>query len=210
MMVIIEQFNFSRKIYAVLVSILLLSLDIYCQTAEEVALQFFANELLPKEERARVRFNGLVTPITAEYSESSNSVVELFYYCKLKSRKSYSDQFKQRLSFSNWPPPGDFEYQSMPSDGAPDTINVPPPIRYVDTPEYSNLNEVSKISLKSTWAKIFGHKYNLEVDPAVQYADYSFIWIKKNKTDLEFGDNYYIVVNSSKNVVDFCHTYWIQ
>ena len=183
----------------------------YGQSTEQAALDHFAREILPREGKSRVYFAGVITVIDSNSAWLSKQVVESFYYCKLSRHRSSNEAFRSGNQPNPWPPPTHYVYDSIDIAGTDKTtLDIPKGIKYRPNLSYYRLGTWQANGVQRVWSYLFGEKYNLDVGPAIAYEDHRFVLIKMNRPDLEYGHNFYLLLDSDYTVVDVCSTAWIQ
>jgi|GEM_PF-1815188 len=198
------------KIKSILILILFANQVVYGQSFEQIALDFYAKEILDNQKNKKVFFHGVINPIDTQYQELGELVIEKFYYCKADPRGINNDTIKIKseewISISKQVKGNKFESISPNSKG----LIVKKPIRKRKKLKYNKLRGGIHFIAERFWHSIFPVKYNLNVEPVITYKEHYFVWIRLSKRDFEYGNWFFIKINKDKEVEDWCEVSWIQ
>lgn len=198
------------KIKSILILILFANQIIYGQSFEQIALDFYANEILDNQKNKKVFFHGVINPIDGQYQELGELVIEEFYYCKANPRGVNNDtikiKFEELISICNQVKGNEFESIAPNSEG----LIINRPIRKRKKLKYKKLRGGICFFSERFWHSIFPVKYNLNVEPIIAYKEHYYIWIRLSKRDFEYGNWFFIKINKDKEVEDWCEVSWIQ
>ena len=94
---------------------------------------------------------------------------------------------------------------------SPTQLAIPKPI-IKRRRKYKELKNRSRFYyfLEQGWQAIFPIQYNLYVYPAVQFEEEFFVFIEVNKTDNEYGYQYFFCFDEHKKLIDWCEIFWEQ
>ena len=190
--------------------LVLFSNFLFAQT-EQISLDFFAENLLPKIKNAKVFYDGkVIDKIDYEKQEAKiddETIVEIILWdysrCKRDSRGISNTEF----NFKN-----NFELKKMTEfanlkNSTAKNLTIPKNIKFIKELE-TKKRKSGKLRYKIN--KILVQKFNLKISPSIQIAENTFLTrIYMNKQDYEYGQNFDIIVTNG-NVVDWCENFWIQ
>lgn len=183
---------------------------VFAQT-EQISLNFFAENLLPKIKKIKVFYDGKVLN-KAEYEMPKSSIDEetiieniLWDYnlCK-NNRRGLSNKdvdFYENLDFVEI-----LKFANVKNSHA-EALTIPKSIVFVKSLKTKNIKS-GKIRYKIK--KLFSEKYNLKISPSIQLTDKIYLTrIFLSKQDFEKGSFYDIIVQNNQ-VVDWLETGWVQ
>lgn len=167
---------------------------------EQLSLNFFAKELLPKIENCKVYFDGKVNQ-NESYDESViKNIVSDYYYCKYDGRLANNNNFKiNTFDLKKIENSANIEKSIDTKLTTPKNIKFKKELNYKKRPSGKLLVKINKI---------FTPKYFLEISPSIEIDnDYYLTLIHLNKIDLSAGIVYYIVTKNDE-VIDWCESGW--
>ena len=82
------------KTNSILILILFANQIVCGQSFEQIALDFYATEILDNQKNKKVLFDGVINPIYTQYQELGELVIERFYYCKADPRGINNDKIQ--------------------------------------------------------------------------------------------------------------------
>ncbi|WP_234111785.1 hypothetical protein [Chryseobacterium sp. R2A-55] len=183
---------------------------LFAQT-EQISLDFFSENLLPKIKNAKVFYDGKIIDKTdfenPEVKIDDETIVEMILWdysnCKRDPRGISNTEF----SFNN-----NFELKKMREfanlkNSTSKNLTIPKNIKFI-----KELKTVKRKSGKLRYKinKILINKFNLKISPSIQISQNSFLTrIFLNKQDYEYGQNFDIIVTNG-NVVDWCENSLVQ
>lgn len=188
-------------------SLLLFSNFIFAQ-AEQISLDFFAENLFPQIDKVKVFYDGKIIEKTDYQKQNAEeTIIENIIW-------DYSLQGKDRRGISN--KDLDF-YSSLDFAEIGKFANVKNSIQHnLKIPKSVNFKNTLKTKKRKSGKmryrinKLFTKKYNLRVSPSIQLTDKIFLTrIFLTKQDFEKGSYFDIIVQDNK-VVDWTETGWIQ
>jgi len=198
------------KMKSILILILFANQIVIGQSFEQIALDFYASEILDNQKNKKVFFDGIINPIDSQYQELSEFVIERFYYCKADPRGVNNDKIKVKTE----------EWTSIckqvkidifePLIQNSEKLIIKNPIRKRKKLKYKKLRGGIHFIAERFWHSIFPVKYNLTVEPVISYKEYYYVWLRESKRDFEYGNWFFIKISKDKIVEDWCEVSWIQ
>ena len=178
---------------------------------EQISLDFFSENLLPKIKNSKVFYDGkIIDKNNYENPEAKiddETIVEMILWdysnCKRDPRGINNTEF----NFKN-----NFELKKMREfanvkNSTAKNLTIPRNIKFI-----KEIKTVKRKSGKLRYKinKIFPKKFNLKISPSIQIDENTFLTrIFMSKQDYEYGQNFDIIVING-NVVDWCENSWIQ
>lgn len=181
---------------------LLLITNLFFAQNEQLSLNFFAKELLPKIENCKVYFDGKVNQ-KESYDESViKDIVSDYYYCKYDGRLANNNNFKINTFDLK-----KIENYANIEKSLETKLTTPKNIKFKKELKYKK-RLTGRFLVKIN--KIFTPKYILNVSPSIEIENNCYITvIHINKIDGSEGLIYYIITKNS-TVIDWCEDGWIS
>ena len=186
----------------VLITILAIFSNFTFAQTEQISLDFFAKELLPKIKKVKVFYNGKVIN-KSDYektikNEDDETIIENIIWeysmCR-KDSKKFNFDFKEITKNANV------------NNSTAKVLIIPKNIFYK---KELVTKELKSGKLRYKLKKLFAQKYNIKVSPSIQIAEDTYLTrIFMTKQDYAHGNNFDIIVKNGK-VLDWCNSYWIQ
>lgn len=176
--------------------------------AEQISLDFFAENLLPQIDKVKIFYDGKIIEKTDYQKQNAEeTIIENViwdYSLQGKDRRGISNKdldFFKSLNFSEIQ-----EFANV-KNSIYKSLKIPKLIRYRST---LNVKKRKSGTLRYKVNQLFPQKYNLKVSTSIQITENSYLTrIYLNKQDFEKGIFFDIIVKGNK-VVDWTETSWIQ
>lgn len=187
--------------------ILLFSNLIFAQ-AEQISLDFFAENLLPQIDKVKVFYDGKIIE-KADYQKQNaeETIIENIiwdYSLQGKGRRGISNKDLDFYTKLNFEEIGKF---ANVKNSTQHNLKTPKSVKFKNTLK-TKKRKSGKIRYRIN--KLFTEKYNLRVSPSIQLTDKIFLTrIFLTKQDFEKGSYFDIIVQNNK-VVDWLEIGWIQ
>ena len=176
------------------------------QEAEQIALNFYAEESKDDNKGMRIRYDGKITPLKNIYA---NSTVLGYYDCQWNVehyKKIEGDAFDVWEKVYKELKSAHLEFEEFEGN-----LMVPKELIYRKKLRDSSIyRSIPDYYLQKVWYWVFPEKFNVKVLPAVKYKDFSFVEIQVDKKDGEYGRIFYVKLNENLEVLDSCESGWIQ
>lgn len=184
---------------------------VFAQRPEQIALNFYAENIFSEVKKTKVHYDGMVNPIDEKYYELAEMVISKFYYCKSDPRGINNEHIiiPKEKYISEISEIGKYEFKNRNKND--ELLIVPKSIKSKHNLKYKKLRG-SSISFyaEKIWHTFFPVKYNLTVEPYISYKNHSYVMLRASKRDFEYGKWYFIKIDNKNNVVDWCEIAWIQ
>lgn len=182
-------------IFLILISNLLFSQN------EQLSLNYFAKELLPKIENCKVYFDGKINDKKHYKKEVLENIVIDYYYCKYDGRNLNNSEFK--IQFLNLE---EIQAFSNVEKSITTKLITPTNIKFKKEIKYKKrLSGKFLVRLN----KIFTPKYILNISPSIEIENNLYLTVVHlNKIDNSEGLIYYIITKNNI-VIDWCESGWI-
>lgn len=178
---------------------------ILAQKAEQIAVDYYAEEFADENKNIRIRYDGKITNCDNKYAKD---VILDFYDCKIQEdyRVFNSKSFEEWEFISQQLKDKKIEYEKFEGD-----IKIPKNFVARSKLKHSSIYR-SSISyyLNKGWYYIFPEKYNFSLEPSVKNNGFYYVKLSIAKKDREYGNIFYIKLNEELKIVESCKSGWIQ
>ena len=148
------------------VSLLLISQWAYCQSYEQIALNFFADSVLKEEKRTWAYFDGKVNPVDTNYQSRGVSLIESYYFHLPNPDRLYLEKVKAMLEERKKIFSLISRYKFTPVTSEQNDLIIP---RLVRKRKHLRYRKYTTGALGRLYYRIFPLKYNMEIEPAYEF-----------------------------------------
>ncbi|MBB3696549.1 hypothetical protein KMW28_24040 [Flammeovirga yaeyamensis] len=174
---------------------------------EEVALKFYAENILSKNGDDNIFYDGKIIPIDSNYQQMAEELINYFYGCKYDPRGENNEsislnkeEFEDALNMVK-----NYNFKPFTTNNE---VKVPEPIIMKKKLKWKKY--IGGIRIYRLWRSERPIKFNLSIQPVVHFKNYYFVCILIDKNDFEYGNWFFIKLTKEQNVVDWCSVSWIQ
>lgn len=182
----------------------------YGQNSAQVALDFYAHNILPTKHGIVVRYDGQIEKADSTYNELAHLVLDEFYRCKADPRGENNSNIN--LDSEDWLQLSKTIRNVVfkPQERFEGKLTIPSNIKSKKKLKYKDLKGgLLRFHAKNLYHLVLPVKFNLTVEPMVTYNGNDYIWLRVSKNDLEYGSWYFIKIGQQK-ILDWCEISWIQ
>jgi len=194
------------------ITALCFSLSLLAQSFEQLAVDYFALELLPELTNKQVLYDGKVSGFDTYYSTSARRIIFDFTGCHLREarRDSLVSESEKKIWLSAL-------------NLSVDTSQVfeLPYVTRGDIEISGQLVKRKKLSFWSRKRSLLGRyfsrfwhqhtvqRYNLFVRPVVKFEDTFVVLVEAIKRDGQYCDQYYIQISKGRRGISVCKGGWV-
>jgi len=188
--------------------ILYFSIPFYGQNAEQIAVDYFASNIISEFEGIRVRYDGRIQKFKNKL-DTAKGLIHDYFGCRFSNPDYTSEKGIEKYDeiYSEIANSKSIIYSKTPDID----LNVPNKIKFRKKLKFRS-SKTGGLNFYSNkyWHSIFPFKYNLFVEPAVKYKDYTYIRLTATKNNKIEGVIVIVRLNEESMPVDWCEQWWIE
>jgi hypothetical protein len=194
--------------FIILTIVILSSFSLFSQNAEQVAVNYFAKEIIPNLENIRIKYDGKIEK-SKTVNHTAKELIHDYFGCKYSDPEATSELELEKYPniYSDIANSDNLEFNDIQSK----SLKIPNGIKFRKRLNTRPLTMGTiNFYVNKFWHSIFPFKYNLHVEPSVNYQNLTYVRLKANQNDYEKGLTVIIQLNEKMEVINYCEEYWMQ